>query len=100
MYTHTRTMSSQERETLPINTLPDFDLQPGKPTGQRISIKLPALTWIINTSLIHDVLLLRVEEHLQLKGHTCGTLRYFWKDALQRMSIVWTETIIIMMLLG
>ena len=42
----------------------------------------------------------KAEDHFQLKGHTCGTLRCFWKDALQIMSTVLTGTTLIMMLLG
>ena len=39
MYMHTRAMSTQER--VPITALPDLALQPGKPRGQCLSIKLP-----------------------------------------------------------
>ena len=41
MYTNTRIMSIQERGNLPITAFPDFDLQPGKPSNECLSIKLP-----------------------------------------------------------
>ena len=41
MYTNTKTMSLQERGDLPTTALPDFDLQPGKPRNECLSIRLP-----------------------------------------------------------
>ena len=34
-------MFLQERGHIPITALPDFDIQPGKPSDERLSIKLP-----------------------------------------------------------
>ena len=51
MYTNTNIMPIQESGHIPITALPDFDLQPGKPSDECLSIKLP------RTNLDHQDLL-------------------------------------------
>ena len=76
MYTHTRTMSAQERETLPITALPDFDLQPGKPRYQCLSIKIPRI------NLDHQDLLDQRRLAIKSGGTLTDEGSYIWDLAL------------------
>jgi len=76
MYTRAKTMSIPECETLPITTLPDFDIKPGKPRDKCLSIKLP------RTNLDHQDLLDKRRLAIKSGGTLTVEGSYIWDLAL------------------